>query len=166
MPYRNRTEFKAAHFIFCQAKMSMRNIDTLLDLWAATLLKHDDTPPFANHADLFNTIDSTPLGDVPWQTFPLNYNWEVPDGAPSWMTSAHDVWFRDPRLVVRNMIDNPNYGDQFDSAPTQTFNSKGHCQYQDFMTGDWVWEEAVCFYYYVIHFLSYNSYLGSDCEGP
>ena len=57
MPYRNRTEFKAAHFIFCQAKMSMRNIDTLLDLWAATLLKHDDTPPFANHADLF--IQST-----------------------------------------------------------------------------------------------------------
>ena len=82
------------------------------------------------------------------------------------MTSAHDVWFRDPRLVVRNMIDNPNYGDQFDSAPTQTFNSKGHRQYQDFMTGDWVWEEAVCFYYYVVHFLSYNSYLGSDCEGP
>ena len=82
------------------------------------------------------------------------------------MTSAHDVWFRDPHLVVRNMIDNPNYGDQFDSAPTQTFNSKGHRQYQDFMTGDWVWEEAVCFYYYVVHYLSYNSYLGSDCEGP
>ena len=71
----------------------MQNIDALLDLWAATLLKHDDTLPFANHADLFSTINSTPLGDVPWQTFPLNYNWEVPDSAPSWMTLAHDVWF-------------------------------------------------------------------------
>ena len=32
MPYWNRTEFKAAHFIFWQAKMSTRNIDTLLNL--------------------------------------------------------------------------------------------------------------------------------------
>ena len=118
--------------------MSTRNIDNLLDLWAATLLKHGDTPPFANHTDLFNTIDSTPLGDIPWQTFSLNYNGEDPDGPP-WMTSMYDVWFRDPRLVVKNMIDNPDYGNQFDSAPTRTFDSEGHRQYQDFMTGDWVW---------------------------
>jgi hypothetical protein len=146
--------------------MSTRNIDTLLDLWAATLLKHDDTPPFANHTDLFDTIDSTPLGDVPWQTFALNFSGEVPDGAPSWMTSAYDVWFRDPRLVVRNMIDNPDYGNQFDSAPTRTFDSKGYRQYQDFMTGDWVWEEAVCLLCHFIFFLSYNSYPGCDCERP
>ena len=144
-PYRNRGEFETAQFLFCKAKMSAGNIDTLLDLWAATLLKHDDTPPFANHTDLYDTIDSTPLGDVPWQTFSINYNAdeEVPDGAPSWQTSTYDVWFRDPHLVVKNMIDNPDYGNQFDSAPTRTFDSKGHRQYQDFMTGDWVWEEAV-----------------------
>ena len=75
----------------------------------------------------------------------------------------YDVWFRDPCLVVKNMIDNPDYGNQFDSAPTRTFDSEGHRQYQDFMTGDWVWEEAVCFHYFV-HFPSYNSYLGFDCE--
>ena len=143
--------------------MSVRNIDVLLDLWATTLLKHDDMPPFANHTDLFNTIDSTPLGDIPWQTFCITYNGEIPDGAPSWMTSTFDVWFRDPCLVVKNMIDNPDYSNHFDSAPTRTFDSKGHRQYQDFMTGDWVWEEAVCFN--IIHFLSsYNIYLGSDCE--
>jgi hypothetical protein len=165
MPYRNRIEFETAQFVFCRAKMSTRNINTLLDLWAATLLQHGDTPPFANHADLFDTIDSTPLGDVPWQSFSINYNGEVPDDAPPWMSSMFEVWFRDPRLVVRNMIDNPDYGDQFDSAPTFTFDSEGHRQYQDFMTGDWAWEEAVCFYY-VVHFLSYNNYLGSDCGRP
>ena len=147
MPYQNRTEYEAAQFIFHQAKLSTRNIDTLCDLWAATLLEHGDTPPFANHTDLFNTIDSTPLGDVPWQTFPLNYNLnaagEAPDDVPSWMTSVYNVWFRDPRQVVRNMIDNPDYSNQFDSAPTRIFDSKGHRQYQDFMSGDWVWEEAV-----------------------
>lgn len=169
MPYQNRTEFETARFIFSQAKMSTRNIDTLLDLWGATLLKHNDTPPYANHTDLLDTIDSTPLGDVPWQMFSLNYNGEVPDDAPddapSWMTSSYDVWFRDPRLVVRNMIDNPDYDNQFDSAPTRAFDSKGNRQYQNFMTGDWGWEEAVCFHY-LVHFPSYISYLGLDFERP
>ena len=82
--------------------MSTRNINTLLDLWAATLLKHNDTPPYANHTDLLDTIDYTPLGDVPWQSFSLNYNGEFPDDAPSWMTSTFDVWFRDPHLVAKN----------------------------------------------------------------
>ena len=137
-------EFETAQFIFSQAKMSTRNIDTLLDIWAATLLKHNDTPPFVNHTDLYNTIDSTPLGDVPWQSFSLNYNGEVPDDAPSWMTSTFDVWYRDPHLVAKNMINNPDY--QFDSAPTRMFDSKGDRQYQNFMSGDWSWEEAVSFH--------------------
>ena len=96
--------------------MSTRNIDNLLDLWAATLLQHGDTPPFANHTDLFNTIDATLLGDIPWQTFSLNYSGEDgeedPDGPP-WMTSTYDVWFRDPHLVVKNMIDNIDGYHQF-----------------------------------------------------
>jgi hypothetical protein len=129
--------------------MSNRNIDTLLDLWGATLLKHNDTPPFANHSDLLNTIDATPLGDVPWQAFTLNYSGEEvpsPDEVPSWMTTKYEVWFRDPHLVAINIIGNPDYGNNFDSAPTQTFDSKGTRQYQDFMTGDWSWEESVRFH--------------------
>jgi hypothetical protein len=62
--------------------MSAWIIDMLLNLWAATLLKHDDTPSFANHSDLYNTIDSTPLDDVSWQSFSLNYNGEFSDSAP------------------------------------------------------------------------------------
>ena len=147
--------------------MSTQNINTLLDLWAVTLLKHNDTPPYANHTDLFDTIDSMPLGDVPWQSFSLNYNGEFPDDAPSWMTSTFDVWFQDPHLVAKNIIGSPDYGNQFDSAPTWVFYSKGHRQYQNFMSGDWCWEELVCFHYIVLsHWLSYNIYLGSDCEGP
>ena len=135
--------------------MSKRNIDTLIDLWAATLLKHGDTPPFANHTDLFNTIDATPLGDVPWETFSLNYSGEVPDDAPSWMSSSYDVWFRDPQLVIQNMVNNPDYGNQFYPAPTRIFDDKGHRQYHDFMTGDWVWEEGVSSKFLAMLFISY-----------
>jgi hypothetical protein len=125
--------------------MSAPNIDTLLDLWASTLLKHNESPPFANHTDLYSTIDSTPLGDVPWQSFSIQYNDdEGPEGTlPQWMTSEYDVWFRDPHTIIKNMIDNPDYNRQADVAPLQIFNSDGSRVYQNFMSGDWAWEEAV-----------------------
>lgn len=144
-PYRNQVEFEAAQFLYCRTQMSAPNINTLLDLWAATLLKHGDVPPFANAPDLYNTIDSTPLGDVPWQSFSLTYNGELPDGpAPPWMTSEYDVWFWDPHVVIKNMISSPDYINHFDVAPIRNFDSNGEREYQHFMSGDWAWDEAVC----------------------
>jgi hypothetical protein len=101
---------------------------------------------FANHSDLYNAIDSTPLGEVPWQGFSLKFNSELSDGGsdPPWMTAAYDVWFRDPHVVVKNMIGNPDYKRQFDTAPVRHFSNTGRRKYQNFMSGDWAWTEAVC----------------------
>jgi len=41
--------------------MSGGNIDILLNLWATSLFKHDDQPPFTSHQDLYAAIDVTPL---------------------------------------------------------------------------------------------------------
>ncbi|KAG2101879.1 uncharacterized protein F5147DRAFT_746938 [Suillus discolor] len=73
-PYQNRVEFKTAEFLFTQNQMSTKQIDTLLDLWAATLIRHNDAPPFANHKDMYAAIDATPLGDVPWKSSMMCYN--------------------------------------------------------------------------------------------
>ena len=146
-PYRNRIEFETAQFLYCRAQMSAPNINILLDLWASTLLKHNEPPPFANHTDLYNTIDSTPLGDVPWQSFSLRYNGdevtEGHDNLPQWMASEYDVWFRDPHMIVKQMLDNPDYNHFIDVAPVRIFNSSGGRVYRNFMSGDWAWEEAV-----------------------
>lgn len=124
--------------------MSAGNINILLDLWAATLLKHNEPPPFANAADMYETIDSTPLGDIPWQSFSVTYDSDgALDSAPQWMSTEYDVWFRDPHLVVRNMLDNADYKDGFDTTPVRVFDIGDHRQYQNFMSGDWAWDEAV-----------------------
>jgi len=74
--------------------MSASHIDALLDLWAATLEKHNDHPPFANHRDLYQTIDSIPLGDVPWQSFAVKFCGDKPDvNVPPWMNGSYDVWY-------------------------------------------------------------------------
>ena len=125
-PYRDQIKFETAQFIYCQTQMLVPNINKLLDLWASTLLKHNEPPPFANHLDLYNTIDSTPLGNVAWQSFSIRYNGDVPEGTvPQWMTSEYDVWFCDPHTIIKNMIDSLDYNHHIDVAPLQIFNSNG-----------------------------------------
>ena len=140
--------------------MSAPNINTLLNLWASTLLKYNEPPPFANHTDLYNTIDSTPLGDVPWQSFSLRYSSdgdEVSEATiPQWMTSEYNVWFRDPHTIIKNMIDDPDYNHHADVAPVRIFNKKGIRVYQNLMSGDWAWEEAVRSVFFFCPHISYT----------
>jgi hypothetical protein len=125
--------------------MSANKIDILLDLWAATLLKHSDEPPFADHKDLYDTIDSTPLGDVQWQSFNISYNGpDKPEhNAPPWMDAEYEVWFRDPHSVIRNMIANPDFHGEIDYAPFQEYDTNHSRRYQHFMSGEWAWDQAV-----------------------
>ena len=47
-------------------KMLAGNFDILSQLWAASLAPYNDALPFASHLDLCKTIDSTPIGGIPW----------------------------------------------------------------------------------------------------
>lgn len=125
--------------------MSGGNIDALLDLWAASLLPHGDLPPFRNHADLYETIDRTPLGDVQWQSFKLSYGGPKPDGeVPTWMTDEHTVHFRDPREIVKNMLANPDFKEEIDYAPLREFDGRTRSRcLRNFMGGEWAWRQAV-----------------------
>ncbi|KAG1809306.1 uncharacterized protein BJ212DRAFT_1448759 [Suillus subaureus] len=82
---------------------------------ATTLVKHHDTPPFADHKDLHNVIDATQLGDV----------------VPPWMDKEFEVWYRDPHAMAHNILANPTYKDKIDYVPFY------------FMSGDWAWQQAV-----------------------
>jgi hypothetical protein len=64
-------QFEVADFLFHQNQMSTGNINCMLNFWAASLAIHNDKPPFSNTTDLYRTIDSTPLGDVAWESFSL-----------------------------------------------------------------------------------------------
>ena len=58
--------------------MSGTSVDTLSQLIRASLITHgiapDDINVFETHSTMLSTIDSTPLGDVPWQGFSITYD--------------------------------------------------------------------------------------------
>jgi Plavaka transposase len=143
-PFDSRLQFELADFIFRRNQMSAGDINFILGLWAASLAVHNDKPPFSNAKDLYNTIDSTPLGDVPWQTFSLQHNGTKPTSdVPSWMQAEYDVWFRDPKALVQNMLSNPDFKSDFDYAPFQEYTADGTHRFRDFMSGNWAWQQAV-----------------------
>ena len=128
MAYDNHLQFEVADFLFCRNQMSSGDINLLLSLWAASLAIHNDEPPFSKTTELYNTIDSTPLGDVTWESFALQYNgpWLVKTTPPApWMQAEYDIWFQDPCTLVHNLLSNPDFKSGFDYVSYQECTTTG-----------------------------------------
>ncbi|KAL4068167.1 hypothetical protein J3A83DRAFT_4359936 [Scleroderma citrinum] len=109
--------------------MSASHINTLLDLWVASLIEVGKPPLFSDYKQMYQTIDNSELGDVKWQSFAVN--------------DSYDIWFQDPCKVIYNMLANPNFTDDMDYQPFCEYDTKTlTCHWQDFMSGDWAWHQA------------------------
>ncbi|KAJ6609225.1 hypothetical protein B0H10DRAFT_2298332 [Mycena sp. CBHHK59/15] len=141
-PYTDRLDFDLADLLYRHVQMPAGAIDELMQNWAARPESAGD-PPFADHDDLYNTIDATEVGHVPWQSFDVTYNQPIPAGDTTpWKTKPYTVHFRDPREVVKNQLANPDFKSEMDLAPKQVFAADGTREYEDFMSGNWAWRQA------------------------
>jgi hypothetical protein len=129
--------------------MSTTNIDTLLELWALSQMKHNDLGPFQDYKEIYETIDATKVGDAPWkcyQTTPM----AVGDDAPAWARQSYEVWYRDPDVVIANMLDNPDFDGAFDTAPYVHLDAQGNRRWSDFMSANFAWRHSVSFVDYAV----------------
>lgn len=124
--------------------MSAGNIDVLLKIWGASAAASGGQPPFVDHGDLYNAIDAIPVGGVPWQNFEVSYSGPRPEtGVSPWMEQTYEVYFRDPRQLFLDMLANPTFAEDFDYTPMQIFDINGSRRYENFMSGNWAWKQAV-----------------------
>ncbi|KAI6003231.1 hypothetical protein F5J12DRAFT_906210 [Pisolithus orientalis] len=123
-------EFETTQLLFSQAQLSTGKIDQLLHLWALSLTPHQDTSPFADHTNLYKTIDATPTGDVPWESFRLKYSSKKPS------EDSYDVWFWDPQVIIKNILSNTDFNAEIDYALYCEFSADSHSQ------SEWAWEQA------------------------
>ena len=141
-PFENRTAFELADLLFRREQMSAGNINDLLQIWASTL--PDQDPPFNGKQDMYDTIDRITEGDAPWQTFNVSFNGEIPEGDTTpWKHAKYNVWFRDPRIVLHNQLRNTDFANELDLAPKEVRDENSKRQYEDFMSADWAWRQAV-----------------------
>ncbi|KAJ6584206.1 hypothetical protein B0H10DRAFT_2234635 [Mycena sp. CBHHK59/15] len=141
-PYAGLEDFVLADLLYRRVQMSAGAIDELMQNWASRPQSSGD-PPFADHEDLYNTIDATEVGHVPWQSFTITYNKPLaPGDVTPWKTQDYVVHFRDPRLVLHQQLANPDFDGEMDFAPKQVFGEGDSREYQDFMSGNWAWRQA------------------------
>ncbi|KIO14670.1 hypothetical protein M404DRAFT_17529 [Pisolithus tinctorius Marx 270] len=143
-PYHNQLEFELTDFLFTHAEMSAKKLDTLLEIWAASLLALGGDPLFNNHAELYHVIDSTCVGEVPWEDFTIRYTAEVRDEETApWMFDNYDVWYRDPQKVIHNILASSNLVAEMDYVLYREYDATNNERHwQDFMSGNWAWEEV------------------------
>ncbi|EMD33078.1 hypothetical protein CERSUDRAFT_34671, partial [Gelatoporia subvermispora B] len=144
-PFEDRVQFETADFLYTRNQMSAGHINYLCLLWAASLAKHQDSPPFGGHRPLYETIDSIPLGDVAWTSLTLTHKDQasLAPGSPHWKAADYDVWYRDPHLVIQNILANPDFDGEFDYTPVHDHlptKDGGSLRREDFISGDWAWK--------------------------
>ncbi|KAI6154962.1 hypothetical protein BKA82DRAFT_22386 [Pisolithus tinctorius] len=55
----------------------------------------------------------------------------------------YDIWFRDPKDVIHDMLSRPNFLRDMDYRPFWEYESAtDKRQWEDFMSGDWAWTQA------------------------
>ncbi|KAG2128044.1 uncharacterized protein EDB93DRAFT_1243604 [Suillus bovinus] len=118
-PYRNRVEFETAEFLYTRNQMSAGDINILLDLWAATLLKYNDKPPLRTTViciKLLTLRQWVMSNGNPSRSSTLG---EARNQCTTLMDQSHDVWYRDPHEVIQNMLGNSGlrYRDGLSALP-------------------------------------------------
>ncbi|THU92773.1 hypothetical protein K435DRAFT_829595 [Dendrothele bispora CBS 962.96] len=136
--YEKRTSFELADLLYRREQMSGGNINELLRIWAAD---SDRDPPFANKADMLETIDTTIVGDIPWQCFTLSYDSPLPDKPEPWMKKKFEVYYRDPRLLLQQQLGSRDFVGEIDHAPKKVVDQNGRV-FENFMEGQWIWQQA------------------------
>ena len=121
--------------------MPGKGINRLMEILAAKY--GADNVPYASEDNMYDAIDSIKISDAPWQSFSVRYTGDIPEEPPPWMLLEYDVWYRNPRTVLRNQLANPDFDGEIDLAPKQEFGVDGERRYQDFMSGNWPWTQAV-----------------------
>ncbi|KAF8871508.1 hypothetical protein BD779DRAFT_1453918 [Infundibulicybe gibba] len=141
-PYEDDIQFRTADLLYQRVAMSAGNIDYLMELWALSMLKHNDTGPFKDFEHMYAAIDSSRLGDAPWKCFTTGYSGEITENSPSWKRAEYEVWYRDPDTVIKNMLDNPDFDGQFDYTPYVSVGKDGQRRWNDFMSGNYAWKHC------------------------
>lgn len=141
--------------------MPAGQIDNLLEIIAAMNAMTGGEGPFKTHKDLYSTIDATNIGDAPWSHFNLNYQGETNASSPSWQTEDFPVWSRNPLTLVHNLLANSDFDGGFDYSPFQEHDAENNHRYENFMSGNWSWKQAVDLFLYLVS-LTYNLLVGYD----
>ncbi len=116
-PFESEVQFKLADFLYHWVELSVSNVEILLDLWAESMSEFGASAPLDTFEEMHILIDSSTLGDAPWQCMVTTPSEGVGRDVLRWMWTSYKVWYCNPEIVVSQMLANPDFDGQFDLCP-------------------------------------------------
>ncbi|KDQ54264.1 hypothetical protein JAAARDRAFT_196640 [Jaapia argillacea MUCL 33604] len=142
-PFESRLDFDFAYHHFIEIQDSEGSINKALEMWATSLLEHDNSPPWRNAQELYDSIDSIQTGDSPWKTYKISYQGPLPVGTPlKWMTETYELVTRDSLKLVENQILTTDWKRDINPIPYQQFDKGGQRIWSNLMSADWAYNQA------------------------
>lgn len=129
--------------------MSAGAIDELMELWAMSAGERGDFSPFDSFEHMYASIDATKAGDAPWNCFSTTYTGPLSADTPNWQLADYEVWYRDPDIVIANILDNPDFNGQFDYSPYIELDENGQRRWNDFMSANFAWRHSVFIHHFI-----------------
>ncbi|KAJ3742783.1 hypothetical protein DFH05DRAFT_1495496 [Lentinula detonsa] len=147
-PFADEVAFRLASLLFKKVEMSQPNINELLDLWCLDIQRrfNGDSAPFGNHQELLETIDSIQDGSAPWKCLETQIDESFLPDAPEWQKTSYQVWYRDPDMVIANILKNPDFANEFDPAPYVHVGRDGKRRWSNMMSGNFAYRQATKIY--------------------
>jgi hypothetical protein len=148
-PFQDRLAFDWAYYHYVRLQSSKSEILEGLDLWHATVIKHEslhqtsDSVPWCNADNLYNTIDSIQAGDAPWKCYTFSYTGPKPPSPPCWMEETYELSIRDALLVLEQQLATSDFHNHIAYVPYQEFDAVGNRVFSDLMSGNWAFRQAV-----------------------
>jgi hypothetical protein len=139
-PFRDRVAFDAADLLYRRSQLSKLHVDSLMQLWAASLFEHGASPPFSSTHDMLELIDSIKANVVKWQSFDITMLDESTPDTPSYEKDVYTVPFRDPHEIACEMLAREEFNGHFDDCAYQDFNAQNERVY---MSACHSWERSV-----------------------
>ncbi|KAF7290240.1 C2H2-type domain-containing protein [Mycena indigotica] len=62
-----------------------------------------------------------------------------PPTLPNGLGVPYEIWYRDPEVVIKNLLDNPDFDGLFDYRPYVEINPENKRRWSDFMSGNFAW---------------------------
>ncbi|KAI9456212.1 hypothetical protein F5148DRAFT_1323925 [Russula earlei] len=140
-PFDSEVQFNLADLLYRRAELSNSNIDALLDLWARSM---GNPAPFRSFKEMHAMIDSSELGDIPWECLRARFSGDVSVGEsiPDWMQTDYEIWYRNPDAVVSTMLNSAAFAGQFDLRPYIDLDADGRRRWSNVMSGNMAWRQC------------------------
>ncbi|EPQ50020.1 hypothetical protein GLOTRDRAFT_51190, partial [Gloeophyllum trabeum ATCC 11539] len=106
------------------------------------IIRERAAPSYENNRQFLKKIDGLPTGGAGWSCHNVEIAGDLNDDEGMIQTEDVELWTRDPLVVIRELLGNPDFRNGMAYAPEHVYADANRARriYDEMWTGDWWWK--------------------------